>query len=284
MLGRYQSPEGGWGYRETSRPAVEPTVLAGLGMLVTDRDGAARSIVRRAAGWLTGLQQPDGGIPLSEMPEAAKWSTPLAMILWQELGEFDSNRKQAAAWLLEREGEVFPRGPNSPAGHDTSIQGWPWVPDTHPWLEPTAMAVLALQREGLQDHPRVREGLRLIRDRAIPGGGWNYGNSLAFGTPLRPQPGPTGLALLALAGSDVPADRIAEEAAAYLEGILPATRSPQALCWGLWGLDAWRQRPADAPLWLEESFGLVSGRPDAVLQLGYLLMASRAPSLVVESS
>ena len=95
-----------------------------------------------------------------------------------------------------------PGAPERTVGHDTTLIGWPWVADTHSWLEPTAMTILALCRDGRADHPRVRAGLRLIRDRAIAAGGWNYGNNIAFGRDLRPQPAPTGLALLALARVD----------------------------------------------------------------------------------
>ena len=119
--------------------------------------------------------------------------------------------------------------PERTVGHDTAIVGWPWVADTHSWLEPTAVAILALRREGKVDHPRVREGLRLIRDRAIPTGGWNYGNNVAFGRDLRPQPAPTGLALLALAGIDDRSE-VVERAVGYLQESLPSTRgSPVSL-------------------------------------------------------
>ena len=84
-------------------------------------------------------------------------------------------------------------------GHDPNLVGWPWVEATHSWLEPTALAILALCRGGLAEHPRVKAGVDLILDRALEAGGWNYGNKAVFGTELRPQPGPTGLALLALA-------------------------------------------------------------------------------------
>lgn len=273
-LGRLKSPGGAWGYRDGGEPSVEPTVLAGLGLLGTDRDGESLPAVREAAEWIAGRQRSDGSLGATSAADSPEWPTPLAMLLWQAVGGHDANRERAAAWLLKRKGEVFPPEPGQPAGHDTSIQGWPWVAETHPWLEPTAMAVLVLRVEWFGEHPRVRDGLRLIRDRAIPSGGWNYGNSIAFGTPLRPQPAPTGLGLLALAGAEPKTSRIVEEACVYLEETLPRTRSPQALCWGLWGLEAWGRRPADAAGWLAEAYRLVDGRPDPILQLGYLLMAS----------
>jgi hypothetical protein len=89
-------------------------------------------------------------------------------------------------------------------GHNGMLVGWPWVSGTHSWVEPTSLALLAMGREGRAGHPRAREGVRVLIDRAIPGGGWNVGNTVVFGTRLRPSPGPSGLALLALAKVDPP--------------------------------------------------------------------------------
>jgi hypothetical protein len=166
-------------------------------------------------------------------------------------------------------------------GHDPTIPGWSWVDGTASWLEPTALAVLALRRAGRDDHPRARDGRRLILDRALPAGGWNYGNTTVFGTELRPQPGPTGLALLALAG---PGDRPPAVARAlrYLADELPTTRSALALGWGLMGLRAWGEWPDGASAWLAESSHRNLDRPDAAPRLAYLLLASSAttPSLL----
>ena len=38
--------------------------------------------------------------------------------------------------------------------------GWPWVDGTHSWVEPTALALLVMGREGLSGHSRAREGVR----------------------------------------------------------------------------------------------------------------------------
>src|SRR5262249_10379671 len=140
-------------------------------------------------------------------------------------------------------------------GHDTSLIGWPWVEGTHSWLEPTALAILALAGEGLGDHPRVRDGVRLILDRAIPSGGWNYGNKAVFGRMLRPQPGPTGMALLALAGrAGGQASPAVTRALDYLRGTLPAVRAAVSLGWGVLGLRAAGACPAQAQSWLAEAY------------------------------
>ena len=83
---------------------------------------------------------------------------------------------------------------------DNSLQGWPWIDGTFSWVEPTALAVIALKRHralpGAQ--ARIAEGQRLLLDRACRVGGWNYGNANALGRQLEPHTPPTALALMAL--------------------------------------------------------------------------------------
>ena len=198
-----------------------------------------------------------------------------AFLLWAALGGYTTHRERAARWLLDQEGVAIPNlaAPERTVGHDTAIVGWPWVADTHSWLEPTAVAILALRREGKVDHPRVREGLRLIRDRAIPTGGWNYGNNTAFGRDLRPQPAPTGLALLALAGIDGRSE-VVERAVGYLQESLPSTRAPQSLCWGVLGLRAWGCCPEAAADWLAQAFEQTLRRRDSSPRPAHLLLAA----------
>jgi hypothetical protein len=256
----------GWGYRPEAAPSVEPTVLTCLGLLATGRpdgdgEGAMTAAVRRSADWLGSLQGRDGGLGVSaDLPEAG-WSTPYAILLWAALGGHAPRRVRAVRWLLGRKGIAVPNLPPAEAtvGHDTTLVGWSWVADTHSWLEPTALAVLALRRAGKADHPRVREGLRLIGDRAIAGGGWNYGNNRVFGRDLRAQPAPTGLALLALAGEEEPSETV-DRAIEYLLAALPETRAAQSLCWGVLGLRAWGRCPDAAAGWLEEAHELAGVR------------------------
>jgi hypothetical protein len=83
--------------------------------------------------------------------------------------------------------------------------GWPWVSDTVSWVAPTAMVLIALERakkrglvRGGELQRRLRLGTEMLIDRACPGGGWNAGNAVVYGVPLRPHIDTTALALLAL--------------------------------------------------------------------------------------
>jgi hypothetical protein len=273
---RLRGPSG-WGERAGAPPRVEPTALAGLGLLA-DGHGSDEAL-RRSADWLAGLQQPDGPLGISPGLAAPHWTTPHAILFWAALGRCDAPRDRAVRWLLGQRG-IATADPMGVFGHDTSLIGWPWVEDTHSWLEPTALAVLALRRQGLGDHARTREGLQLIRNRAIRTGGWNYGNSTVLGRTLRPQPGPTGLALLALAGIDRPSPAVGR-AIAYLQATLPEVRSAPSLCWGLLGLRAWGRRPAEAGSWLAEAHALAHHRGDSASRLALLLLAASDRALGV---
>lgn len=89
---------------------------------------------------------------------------------------------------------------------DHSLSGWPWVPDTFSWVEPTSWAVLALRAleqsiPGGESGNRTDEAIALLIDRACASGGWNYGNRTVLGEDLWPYPDTTAIALLALAGA-----------------------------------------------------------------------------------
>lgn len=156
-------------------------------------------------------------------------------------------------------------------GHDRTLQGWPWVEGTHSWVEPTAYAVLALRTCGQTNHPRVREAVRLLGDRVLPGGGWNYGNTRVMGNILRPFPATTGIALAALAGE--PLTPQIDESIVYLTNELPGIRSPFSLAWGLIGLTAWLSRPPESESWLAQCAARkVKNEPDP-LEDALLLMA-----------
>ncbi len=225
------------------------------------------------------MQQPEGGLGISPDLPNPRWTTPLAILLWSATERCRSSRDKAVQWLLNQRGTTWEPTGDSPYGHDTRIIGWAWVDETHSWLEPTAMAVLALRRSGMGDHVRVRDGQRLIRDRAIRAGGWNYGNSAVFDADLRPQPAPTGMALLALAGVEDFDSPIVELGCEYLEAILPTTKAPQSLCFGTLALTAWDRRPREADDWLMAARAGAIRRSNSIAQLAYLLLAAGPRSL-----
>jgi hypothetical protein len=273
-----RSIRGGWGYRLDSEPCVEPTALAALALLATSPGGPAEAdvirVIREASDSVVHAQRLGGVVGVSATRANPGWMTPHALLLWTALGMHQDRAERATSWLLAQKGTTLARSddPAGIAGHDTTLVGWPWVSETHSWLEPTVLAVLSLTRAGQGAHPRVREGLQLIRDRSVPGGGWNYGNKAVFGHPLRAQPAPTGLGLLALSGVDA-RDPAVDLAVTFLRELLPTVRAAVSLGWGLLGLRAWGETPEGSDRWLAESYSTLTGRPDAVLKLACLLLA-----------
>jgi len=270
----WQTSAGGFGYRPEASPYVEPTALAVLALgAARERHGMeADRAARSAARWLTTLQQPDGSVGLSEAHPQPAWGTALATLAWRSVDDHAAERSAALAWLANQRG-VQIEDPDGVSGHDDSIEGWPWVDATSPWLEPTAWAVLALD-DLASARERVRHGVDLLLDRAVPGGGWNYGNTTVLGTTLHARPAPSGLALMALASQDVSEEARIVAGLEFLASALPATRAPQSLGLGLLGWSAWRRPLADGARWLRESFDVTLERPDPVLQTVYLLLAA----------
>jgi hypothetical protein len=282
-LGALRGGRSAWTYRRNLAASVEPTVLACLGLLASGDGETSTSDLatsHEAALWLVAIQRSDGSLPVSEGRSRPGWATPYAIMLWSALPGYEEPARRASAWLLGSEGATLSIAENADniIGHDPSLVGWPWVSGTHSWLEPTALAILALCRLGLADHPRVHEGRRLMLDRTLASGGWNYGNRSVFGTELRAQPGPTGLALLALAA--VGAQRAAvARASAYLRQSMSDLRAPVSLGWALIGLRAVGPLPEEYETCIEEAHARCAGKPDAAMGLALLLLASGEQAL-----
>lgn len=290
-------PDGGWGYGPSRSAAPEPTALA---VLALARRPETADAVRRGLEWLAEQQRPDGAVPLSPTATHVTWPTALAAVAWIRAGsagtlageqdstmrDGDPTHAQAARraidWLIRSRGQTT-RHDRRISDHDPSIVGWSWTPGTQSWVEPTAWAVLALRAAGQGAHVRAREGVRLLLDRALPQGGWNYGNTRVLANVLRPFPDNTGLALTALRGQ--PPGPPIQAAIDYLRRELPGIRAPYSLGWAVIGLRAWGALPEDADDWLAQAAAHVSGGDLDVSGAALLLLAAAQPCpLILEGA
>ena len=149
-------------------------------------------------------------------------------------------RGRESHWLWQWKFRLFDRQ----VRFDPAKSGWPWVPGTVSWVAPTALAMLAF-RAWRRESPRVAAGADMLLDRACPRGGWNAGNSEAFGVELDPHPDFTAMAVLALRDSGHGREGIVQRSLDYLAARFSASLSPYSLAWALIALSAYGHAGAD---------------------------------------
>lgn len=220
-------------------------------MIIFKTQAGHEELVEAAGKRLERSQIIDGRVVLSQDHLDAVWPTPLSILAWQGSSSSKDSWSKAVAFLLQAAGVHWENTDQALVGHDTLIPGWPWSEDTHSWVTPTAMSMLALASAGFREHERVQAGVRLLVDRQIPSGGWNYGNTSVLGKELRPFPETTGLALNALAGH-VKQEQIQSSLEFLLEHV-STFRTPLSLGWSILGLRAWHIVPDLAPEWINET-------------------------------
>jgi hypothetical protein len=180
------------------------------------------------------------------------WPTSLAVLAWHGSHGHQDAQKRALNFLLETSGTHWKKEPNSPIAHDTGLKGWGWTAGTHSFVEPTSLAILALDIAGYHEHPRFKEGISLLINRQLPHGGWNYGNTQVYGKELFPFIDTTGVALAALSGHVDKAE--VEHSLLYLRMQAQGCNTPLSLAWALFGLGAWGEFPSEGHAWLEQAF------------------------------
>jgi hypothetical protein len=200
-------------------------------------------LLDRCRAQLKSEQATDGRMWMSRDNPDSFWPTALAVLAWQDAPTCAEAQKRAVHFLLETTGVHYRSQLPEVAAHDAALKGWPWVANTHSWIEPTVLSVVALKAAGHDRHERVQEARRMILDRQLPHGGWNYGNTFVFGRELRPMPESTGAALTGLAGHVE--KRVVARSLDYLQGAVSALRTPVSLGWALLGLAAWHKWPSN---------------------------------------
>lgn len=259
----------GVGYMAGSTAAAEPTALLALALVKHKRLDAAR----RATEVLASMQQSTGevGIRSGETPG---WPTSLAIVAWTTVDRnaYGTRASRAVNWLLANRGKPVERSDNF--GHDTELVGWSYAQQTHSWVEPTAFAVLAFKAAGRADDPAAREGIAVLLDRQLPGGGLNYGNTYVLGQLLRPHIQPTGIGLIALAGETDSSGRIAKSLVWLKRSVGPNT-TPLSLGWALLGLGAHGVELPQAGEWLAAAAGRVRSRDRSPHKLALLALAAK---------
>ena len=243
--------DGGFSHRPAGEHRADATAWAAMALAAT---GTEEGLLGKARDRLAGEQQEDGRVSVSPEHPEAFWPTPLAVLAWEGSPAHREAQSRAVTFLEETTGRHFVKDPEAPVKHDTSVKGWPWIAGSHSMVEPTALSLIALRTAGQGENGRTREAIRMLMDRQLSAGGWNYGNTSVYGQELYPQPENTGLALDALAGR-VLRNGVARSLG-YLEDRLTHVRAPLSLGWGLLGLGAWEARPKKARRWLRESFEL----------------------------
>ena len=141
-------------------------------------------LIESARTRLTQDQLEDGRVSISPDHPEAFWPTPMAILAWDNAPAFQDHHTRALHFLLNL------------AGSD----GWPWTANTHTWVQPTALCMIAIKVTEAVDQTRLQLAKHMLMSRQLPHGGWNYGSTVVFGQELRPFPETTGAALNALRG------------------------------------------------------------------------------------
>lgn len=267
------------GYHAAGPASSEPTALAAIAL------GAAGRSTAKALDWIGSVQNSDGSVLPSASPTSPQaepgWPTGWAVLAATAAGRMNPIRSGARAFDADRAIRWILQTAGDPAtGTNENVQksdrlGWPWINGTFSWVEPTAIHVVALKACGFANHSRVRDAIAMLVDRLLPHGGCNYGNTIVLGQELRPHVQPTGLAMLAIAGSANTDTRIGRSLD-FLEANLSAATTSASMAYGLIGLAAHGRFPTGGRKWLEAAYNRTTARGGAPYQLALLSLASHA--------
>ncbi len=212
-LAGIQNADGGWGYFPGKESWLEPTAYA---LLALHPSGPHQGAFERGWKLVRSWQLSSGAWKPAPHVNEAHWTTSLAIVLHAVRGVHDAALERGVSWLLGvkgAEGGALARiaglFTSSLVEFDAGLVGWPWLPDTSSWVEPTSQALLALKLAAKYVHHdrlpgRIAMAERMLIERRCRDGGWNYGNRKVYGIDLLCYPETTAMALIGLKGLAVP--------------------------------------------------------------------------------
>jgi len=239
-------PLGGWSYLKSSQTSVEATSLAAMA-LNSESSAVSGSGIEQ----LLRLQRRDGGWPAFLGDSAGSWTTALALCALNEMTDFAGAREKAFHWLIAergREAHWFWRWKFKTADRnvrfDPDKYGWPWISGSASWVIPTAFSVIAIKQFTVcnrsdASEKRIRLGVEMLLDRACVDGGWNSGNSVVYGVPLRPHVEATAIALLAL--QDEQRTEMIQKSLSWLRQNAASVDSVSSLAWCILSLFVYQE-------------------------------------------
>ena len=245
-LHRRELPDGGWSFSGSSQMSLETTCLASFSVLA-EQPSSVPHVVRP----LLHAQLSDGSWPSFVGDGEPSWTTALAICVLNSANDSSGARERGQSWLLKtkgREGGWFWRWKFKLADRavrfDPDRYGWPWLSGTASWVIPTAFSVIAIKqftacsRTEVSER-RIRLGVEMLLDRACVDGGWNSGNSVVYGVPLRPHVEATAIALLAL--QDERRTETIQRSLAWLKQQATVINSGSSLAWCILSLFVYQE-------------------------------------------
>jgi len=231
-----QMKSGGWAYFDSVQESLEATCLAELALAPEMQVSSSAAIL-----FLLKSQLSDGGWPAFLGDSEGSWTTALALCTLNSTGDFTAAREKAFRWLYAergREGHWFWRWKFKTSDRnvrfDPDKYGWPWVTGSASWVIPTAFSIIAIEQftvcnRSEESEKRIHLGVEMLLDRECVDGGWNSGNSLVYGVPLRPHVEATAIALLAL--QDEQRIEMVQKSLSWLRQNAASVDSVSSLAW-----------------------------------------------------
>jgi hypothetical protein len=237
---------GGWAYFDSVQESLEATCLAELALAPERQANSSAAIL-----FLLISQLSDGGWPAFLGDSEGSWTTALALCTLNSTGDFTAAREKAFRWLYAergREGHWFWRWKFKTSDRnvrfDPDKYGWPWVTGSASWVIPTAFSIIAIEQftvcnRSEESEKRIHLGVEMLLDRACVDGGWNSGNSIVYGVPLRPHVEATAIALLALQGEQ--RTEMIQKSLSWLRQNAASVDSVSSLAWCILSLFVYQE-------------------------------------------